>query len=67
MSIPKGKEKNRLYEPIVIDKSRSTPYTGILKKLVDEEELKFKNGEINLIDYEKLRKKALEIENSTCL
>lgn len=65
MPIPKNKEKNRLYEPIAIDKNKSIPFTGILKKLVEEEERKFENGEINLIDYERLRKQAKEIENST--
>lgn len=65
MPIPKNKEKNRLYEPIAIDKNKSIPFTGTLKKLVEEEERKFENGEINLIDYEKLRKQAKEIENST--
>lgn len=61
--IPKGKEKNRLYEPIVVEVVE--PITGILKKLVDEAEEKFSKGEINSIDYEELRKKAIEIENST--
>lgn len=65
MPIPKDKEKDRLYEPIAIDKDKSIPFTGILKKLVDEEQRKFENGKINIIDYEKLRKKAKEIENST--
>nr|DAH18380.1 MAG TPA: hypothetical protein [Caudoviricetes sp.] len=65
MPVPKNKEKNRLYEPIAIDKNKSTPFTGILKRLVEEEERKFENGKINLIDYENLRKKAKEIENST--
>jgi hypothetical protein len=65
MPVPKNKGKNRLYEPIAIDKNKSTPFTGILKRLVEEEERKFENGKINLIDYENLRKKAKEIENST--
>ena len=34
--IPKGKEKNRLYEPIVI--KMEEPFTGVLKKLVEEAE-----------------------------
>lgn len=61
--IPKGKEKNRLYEPIVI--KMEEPFTGVLKKLVEEAEEQFAKGKINLIDYEELRKKAKEIENST--
>lgn len=61
--IPKGKEKNRLYEPITIKVIK--PIKGVLKELVDEVEEKFSKGEINSIDYEELRKKAIEIENST--
>lgn len=63
MPIPKGKERSRLYEPIAI--KVISPYTGVLKELVDIEERKFRNKEINLIDYEELRKKAKEIENGT--
>lgn len=61
--IPKGKEKNRLYEPVVMEMGE--PLTGILKKLVEEAEEQFANGEINSIDYEELRKKAKKIEDST--
>lgn len=61
--IPKGKEKNRLYEPVVMEMGE--PLTGILKKLVEEAEEQFAKGEINSIDYEKLRKKAKKIEDST--
>ena len=61
--IPKGKEKNRLYEPIFIKTVK--PLTGVLKELVDKAEEQFAKGEINSIDYEELRKKAKEIENST--
>ena len=60
--IPKGKEKNRLYEPIAV--SVVKPFTGVLKKLVDEAEEKFAKGEIDLIDYEELRKQAKEIETN---
>lgn len=61
--IPKGKEKNRLYEPLTIKTVK--PFTGILRELVDNAEEQFEKGEIDSIDYEKLRKKANEIENST--
>ena len=60
--IPKGKEKERLYEPIGIKSNKS--FTGVLKTLVDIEEDKFAKGEITKIDYEELRNKAKEI-NST--
>lgn len=39
--IPKGKEKNRLYEPIAV--SVVKPFTGVLKKLVDVAEGKRRN------------------------
>lgn len=61
--IPKEKEKNRLYEPVVMEMAE--PLTGILKKLVEEAEEQFAKGEINSIDYEELRKKAKKIEDST--
>ena len=61
--IPKGKEKKRLYEPVVMEMGE--PLTGILKKLVEEAEEQFAKGEINSIDYEELRKKAKKIEDST--
>lgn len=61
--IPEGKEKNRLYEPVVM--KMGEPLTGILKKLVEEAEEQFAKGEINSIDYEELRKKAKKIEDST--
>lgn len=60
--IPKGKEKNRLYEPIAVEIVE--PYTGVLKKLIVEAEEKFAKGEIDLIDYEELRKQAKEIETN---
>lgn len=65
MPIPKNKEKNRLYEPIAIDKNKSISFAGVLKKLVEEEKKKFESGKVNLIDYENLRKKAKEMEKST--
>ena len=65
MAMPKGKEKDRLYEPIAIEVEKSSIYTGILKKLVEEAENKFENEEINLIDYEELRQKAKQLEEST--
>ena len=43
---------------------KSVPFTGILKELVDEEHRKFDKGEINIIDYEELRKKAKELEKN---
>lgn len=61
--IPKEKEKNRLYEPVVMEMVE--PFTGILKELVDKAEEQFAKGKINSIDYEELRKKAKEIEDST--
>ena len=63
MAMPKGKD--RLYEPIAIEVEKSSIYTGILKKLVEEAEYKFENGETNLIDYEELRQKAKQLEEST--
>lgn len=60
--IPKGKEKNRLYEPIAVEIVE--PYTGVLKKLIVEAEEKFAKGKIDLIDYEELRKQAKEIETN---
>ena len=48
--IPKGKEEDRLYEPIGIKPNKS--FTGALKTLVDIEEEKFAKGEITKIDYE---------------
>ena len=60
--VPKGKEKERLYEPIGIKSNKS--FTGVLKTLVDIEEEKFSKGEITKINYEELRKKAKEM-NST--
>lgn len=61
--IPKGKERNRLYEPIAVEVVK--PFTGVLKKLVTEAEEKFEKGEIDLIDYEELRKQAKEIEKNS--
>jgi hypothetical protein len=61
--IPKGKEKNRLYEPVVMEMME--PLTGVLKELVEEAEEQFEKGEINSIDYEELRKKAKEIQRNT--
>lgn len=60
--IPKGKEKNRLYEPIAVEIVEQ--YTGVLKKLIVEAEEKFAKGKIDLIDYEELRKQAKEIETN---
>lgn len=59
--IPKGKEKDRLYEPLGIS---GEPFKGTLKKLVDIEEEKFARGEITKINYEELRKKAKEIDST---
>lgn len=61
--IPKGKEKHPLYEPIGV--KAVEPYTGTLKKLVDEANEKFRKGEINLIDFEELRSKAKEIDKQS--
>ncbi len=60
MPMPKGKEKDRLYEPISIEIVE--PFTGILKELINEEHRKFDRGEVSVIDYEELRKKAKELE-----
>ncbi len=62
MPMPKGKERDRLYEPMWPNPKKSVPFTGILKELVDEEERKFDKGEVSVIDYEELRKKAKELE-----
>ena len=58
--IPKGKEKNRLYEPVVMEMME--PLTGVLKELIEEAEEQFAKGEINSIDYEELRKKTKETQ-----
>lgn len=60
--IPKGKEEDRLYEPIGIKPNKS--FTGALKTLVDIEEEKFAKGEITKIDYEELRNKAKEMNGT---
>ena len=51
--IPKGKEKNRLYEPIVIKTVK--PLTGVLKELVDKDKsiknVRFAGAVTNVQDY----------------
>ena len=64
MPLPEGKERDWLYEPMWQNLEKSVPFTGILKELVDEEHRKFDKGEINIIDYEELRKKAKELEKN---